>query len=72
MSNRFIKVFYTDFLILIWLFPTTERIYEKEFANKTTGHANATTRPNVTKNFNITDLKNLVFDKRNSVGKNGN
>jgi hypothetical protein len=49
-----------------------ERIYEKEFANKTTGHANATTRPNVTKNFNITDLKNLVFDKRNSVGKNGN
>ena len=49
-----------------------ERIYEKEFENRTTGHANATTGPNVTKHFNITDLKNLVFDKRNSVGKNGN
>ena len=44
-----------------------ERIYQKEFENRTTGHVNATTGPNLTKHFNITDLKNLVFDKRNSV-----
>lgn len=44
-----------------------ERIYQKEFENRTTGHVNVTTGPNLTKHFNITDLKNLVFDKRNSV-----
>jgi hypothetical protein len=46
-----------------------ERIYQKEFENRTTGHVNATTGPNLTKHFNTTDLRNLMFNKRNLVSK---